>query len=338
MRRSLVKVCKKEILEADFESHSDDDQFLLQALLEGSHPVRPQGYGKNPELQQKTFDESFFRDEFKALSKLHGVAQLSFDQCMSWEWIANQIGITITNDAAEQLWQRVVGRDKTATEEHFLAMTRGLQAECGTATMIQSFMRGCAGRIKAHSEALEANENAQKNRCSAAMKLAPYNPTPTCAVQQALDALSVGHSDVLYDLGCGDGRLLIAAAQRGAKAVGIEYDARFVEKADHAIRDLKLSDLAIVNCSDAFATDLLPASKIFVYLVPDGLRKLEPSLRAALERGTPIASYMFSIPGWSPNEVLTAETRSAECKVWIYKTASCIEKSTWGRRCWSFLV
>lgn len=324
VHRSLVKMCKAEGL----SQGENDDTVLLRALLEAhGKGSNPGGYSKKgSDVPGSSLDEAFLEGEFKALCTLHGASELSFDQCMSWDWIAHQVGVTITKDATGQIWRRVVGTREAACETDFVALARALQAESETATTIQSFMRGCAGRVKAHSQAREAAETAQKSRCSAEMKLAPYNPTPSCAVRQALDALSVGPEDVLYDLGCGDGRLLIAAAQRGAKAVGVEYDARFVEKADGAIRQLELSNFATVMCGDAFATDLVPASKIFVYLVPDGLRKLEPSLNAALKLGTPIASYMFSIPGWSPDEVLTAETRSSECKVWIYKTASCLAK------------
>ena len=150
------------------------------------------------------------------------------------------------------------------------------------------------------------------------------SPSVQGAIHQALEALHVGHNDLLYDLGCGDGRLLLAAAQRGAKALGVEYDTRFVEKALAKIEEFGVSHLAKVICGDAFETDLTPASKIFVYLVPDGLRKIEPSLCAAMKRGTPIASYMFSIPGWSADDVLTAETRAAECKVWIYQSPKCL--------------
>ena len=310
-----MKICKAEGVLTEGES---DDRLLLRALVDGNSGG---GYAKKVVVQRNDLDEAFLHDEFQSLCKLHGATELSFDQCMSWDWIANQIDVSITADATRQLWQRVVGRPAVG-EAEFQQLVRALQGESNTATTIQSFLRGCAGRVKAASVSLEATESAQKSRCAAVMKLAPYNPTPSCAVQQALEALLVGPSDVLYDLGCGDGQVLIAAARRGAKAVGIEYDARFVEKADLAIRDFGLQDLATVTCSDAFATDLVPASKIFVYLVPDGLRQLEPSLKKALQRGTPIASYMFSIPGWSPDEVLTSETRSSECKVWIYKASS----------------
>ena len=318
----LVPKCLKKLCEKEGLPVEQDTESLLQALLDlpslGGGSAKPQG---------KAVDsgEDFLRQQFRKLCISLDIAseplQLSLCQWLSWDWLAARTGPSgiITSDASSELWRRVVGCCDYAGEEEFVALGRALQEECGFATTIQSFLRGCSDRQKAHSEA-----QAQQTSDRCGIKLAPYNPTPDCAICQALDAFCVKPDDVLYDLGCGDGRLLIAAAQLGARAVGVEYDPRFAEKAKLAVQDAGLSELATVICGDAFAADLTPASKIFVYLVPDGLRRMQPALTAAIKRGVPIASYTFSMPGWTAHEVLTAETRSTECKVWVYRNDTCL--------------
>merc|ERR1712098_338955 len=70
---------------------------------------------------------------------------------------------------------------------------------------------------------------------------------------------------------------------------------------------------------DAYLVDLMPATKIFVYLVPAGLQRMAPALDKALRRGVPIASYTFSLPGWEPVQTFTPEDRSSDCKVRLYR-------------------
>lgn len=165
VHRSLVKMCKAEGL----SQGENDDTVLLRALLEAhGKGSNPGGYSKKgSDVPGSSLDEAFLEGEFKALCTLHGASELSFDQCMSWDWIAHQVGVTITKDATGEIWRRVVGTREAACETDFVALARALQAESETATTIQSFMRGCAGRVKAHSQARDAAETAQKSRCSA---------------------------------------------------------------------------------------------------------------------------------------------------------------------------
>jgi len=308
----------------------DDDAAVLKALLGAEHSAVPR---LSPKVsQQAEFDESKLKDEFRHLLEVSGShpgsaqgTQLSFQAWLSWKWLKDRIGpagssAIITPEAARDLWIRVLGcsseasAEVSAGEQQFVALANALSLECGRATSIQSLMRGRAGRQQA-----QLSQARQASRClDGVAKLAPFNPTPACAVNQALDALQVGPGDILYDLGCGDGRLLLAAARRGARAVGIEYDERFVERARAAASDAQLSDLVSIICGDACTVDLALATKVFVYLVPEGLQRMEPALAAALRSGKPIASYTFSVPAWEPSEVLTAGTRAPECKVWVY--------------------
>ena len=181
VQRSLLKLCEKEGLLAVKSEKSEKE--LLQALLDLPEKRSSKGgYSERQEVQRTVLDEKFLQEEFRRLSSQEGRKnpRLSREQCLSWDWVAGQVGVTITQDAAEKLWARVVSSD-FVDEAEFVAFARALQEESGVATTIQSFLRGCVGRHKAHSQAEEEDLTAQKTRCAVAMKLAPYNPTPSCA-------------------------------------------------------------------------------------------------------------------------------------------------------------
>ena len=128
-------------------------------------------------------------------------------------------------------------------------------------------------------------------------KLAPFNPTADEAIATALDLAEVASDDVVYDIGCGDGRTLVAAAARAARCVGIEYDPVFSARAEAKAAAAGLSDRITIITGDALVvTDLSEATVVFVYLVPDGLRKMLPLLTEALDRGVRIVSNIFSLP------------------------------------------
>eukprot|EP00931_Biecheleriopsis_adriatica_P023056 TRINITY_DN14655_c0_g1_i2.p1 TRINITY_DN14655_c0_g1~~TRINITY_DN14655_c0_g1_i2.p1 ORF type:complete len:382 (-),score=67.14 TRINITY_DN14655_c0_g1_i2:208-1353(-) len=330
--KSLRKLCRQRAIPI---AEEQDDVDVLRAVLEAEASVasfsaaRGGGYAGS----RARPDEHWLSDEFKRLCGAHAENQkqaLTFEDWLSWDWLRDRIGppgskAMITLQGAQDLWTRVVtnsigteadtGR-ALAREQNFLDLAEALHTECGVATVLQSALRGRAVRQqKPQLQALQAS-----SRLEGVVTLAPFNPTPVCAIAQALDALQVGPGDTLYDLGCGDGRLLLAAARRGAVAVGVEYDQVLAEKARVSISEACMSESASVICGDACATDLSPATKIFVYLVPDGLRRMQAALAAALRSGTQIASYTFSLPGWEPSQELSAETRARECRVFVYSS------------------
>jgi tRNA1(Val) A37 N6-methylase TrmN6 len=108
-------------------------------------------------------------------------------------------------------------------------------------------------------------------------KLAPFNPTPDEVIDTALALLRIKAGDVVYDLGCGDARFLIAAAkQSDVKGLGVEYDKQFVEKAQSRIEESGLEDRITVVHENVLNVDLSPATSIFIYLVPEGMKLIEP--------------------------------------------------------------
>src|SRR6185436_9314718 len=123
-------------------------------------------------------------------------------------------------------------------------------------------------------------------------------------VAKMLDLAKVKKSDLLVDLGSGDGRFLIAAARHyGCKAVGYEIDARLVAQSRQAITNEALQNLATVEHADIFTLDLRAADVITVFLYPDLLERLIPQFDK-LKRGSRIVSHQFEIPGVQPDHEL----------------------------------
>jgi len=120
-----------------------------------------------------------------------------------------------------------------------------------------------------------------REKSGTANVLAPYTPTPDAIVSAALEFAGVGEGDVVYDVGCGDARLLTAAIERGAvKAVGWDIDTKAIEDAQERIDGLKLGDRVSVSCEDVFTApiDWAAASVIVLYLSVQGNLRLRPIL------------------------------------------------------------
>ena len=136
-----------------------------------------------------------------------------------------------------------------------------------------------------------------------APKLAPFNPTHVDVINLAMDLVNLNERDVVYDVGCGDGRFVVEAGKRGARGVGVEYDAELVARAQASIEENNLESTVEILHNDACLVDMSAASVIFVYLVPTGLKQLESKLFAAFNSGCRIVSYVFSVPGLEPVRV-----------------------------------
>lgn len=137
--------------------------------------------------------------------------------------------------------------------------------------------------------------------------LAPFNPTPAAVVERVLDELQVGAADRFVDLGCGDGRVLVAAAGRGvAQCVGVEYDPKLAARAQGRLDQLPPStrEHCSVTCGRAQDASLDDATVAFLYLLPAGLKELQERLDAFLDRGGRIASHTFSLSWREPSTVL----------------------------------
>jgi protein-L-isoaspartate O-methyltransferase len=132
----------------------------------------------------------------------------------------------------------------------------------------------------------------------------PYVPTPQPVVARMLDLAEVQVGDVLFDLGSGDGRLVVEAARRGARAIGIERDAELVRRAQAAAAAAGVSDRAEFRQGDLFEADLRAASVVTLYLLPQLLERLAPKLLAELRPGARVVSHDFPLAAWPAVRVL----------------------------------
>lgn len=133
----------------------------------------------------------------------------------------------------------------------------------------------------------------------------PYVPTPGDVVKRMLELAGVRANDIVYDLGSGDGRLVIEAARRhGARGVGVEREARLVEVARAAAAAAQVADRVSFQQGDLFETDLRGATVVTLYLLPRLLELLLPKLRAELAPGTRVVSHDYPFEGWRADRVV----------------------------------
>lgn len=158
------------------------------------------------------------------------------------------------------------------------------------------------------------------------MKLAPFNPTHADGVVVALEMLKLNVNDVLIDIGCGDGRLVIEAARiHGLRAVGIEYDESLCDRANLGIIEAGVVDRVSILHLDATVADISDATAIFIYLVPEGIKAMLPKLLEALANGTRIVSYVFSLPNVTPKDVVIFKSST---KFYLYEGIASVAMST----------
>jgi SAM-dependent methyltransferase len=143
----------------------------------------------------------------------------------------------------------------------------------------------------------------------------PYVPTPRRVVAAMLDLAEVGPEDYLIDLGSGDGRIAVMAAQRGARALGVDIDPDRVAEAALAAQTAGVSDRARFRRQDLFDTPLREASVVTMYLLPEVNLRLRPRLLTELRPGTRIVSHNFTLGDWRPDA--TREIDASRVYFWI---------------------
>lgn len=130
--------------------------------------------------------------------------------------------------------------------------------------------------------------------------VAPYVASPFSVVRKMLECADVKPGETVYDLGCGDGRIVIIAAQEfGAMGVGIDLNSRLVKEARGKIEDLGIVERVKIINGDLFEVDLNPADVITMYLTTGANEKIRPKLERELRSGTRIVTHDFSIPKWN---------------------------------------
>ncbi|ALF55111.1 RNA methyltransferase [Nostoc piscinale CENA21] len=138
----------------------------------------------------------------------------------------------------------------------------------------------------------------------------PYVPTPQPVVDAMLQVAKVGKNDVLYDLGSGDGRIVVTAAQKyGTRGVGIDISPERIQEANANAQKAGVTDRVEFRQQDLFKTDLSQATVITLYLLPEVNLRLRPEL-LKLKPGTRIVSHAFDMGDWKPQQTLQVDGKT----------------------------
>jgi precorrin-6B methylase 2 len=185
--------------------------------------------------------------------------------------------------------------------------------EAASLNLVHTFLTLCAvsavaGAARARSKATRTLEPTEGQRG----KDAPWVPTPPALVEAMLDLAGVTSDDYVVDPGCGDGRIVIAAAKRGARALGIEYDGGLIAVCRESALRAGVEDRAAFVQGDLYAAQLREATVLTLFLLPENLRALEPVL-SKLKPGTRVVTNRFAIEGWTPKELRRLGGHSQSC-------------------------
>lgn len=143
-------------------------------------------------------------------------------------------------------------------------------------------------------------------------KLAPYYPTPDVIVDKMLQLAEVKPGEKVYDLGSGDGRIVIAAAKKfKANAVGVEFDQSLCKQSTERIAKLGLSKTARIIEGDLLLQKYSDADVLTVYLLPMSNDKVTPILEKQLKKGTRIVAHDFEFSAWKPEKVVDIDDDGA---------------------------
>lgn len=165
---------------------------------------------------------------------------------------------------------------------------------------------GVLASADARQSAGAGQGQAQAPQVSGAQSLAPYVPTPQDVVERMLALAGVTGQDVVYDLGCGDGRMVITAAKKyGARGVGVDIDPERIAESEANAKQAGVEKLVTFRLQDATTVDVSPATVVTLYLLSSSNLKLRPTLTKQLRPGARIVSHAFSMGDWLPEKVDT---------------------------------
>ncbi|MBE3129487.1 MAG: methyltransferase domain-containing protein [Acidobacteria bacterium] len=139
-----------------------------------------------------------------------------------------------------------------------------------------------------------------------AVDLAPWVPTPQPVIDRMLELASLSDKDVLYDIGCGDGRIVITAARRyGVRGVGIDIDKAMIDESERDAESAGVERQVKFICMDATKADISEATVVSLYLLPESNALIRPLLEAQLRPKSRVVCHNYTIPGWEEKQVLT---------------------------------
>jgi SAM-dependent methyltransferase len=144
-------------------------------------------------------------------------------------------------------------------------------------------------------------------------------PSPPEVIAVMLQLANVGPRDLVYDLGCGEGEILIEAARRyGARGVGVDLDPERIKNARLNAAKAGVADKITFIQQDLFKTDVRPATVVTLYLLPELNERLRPTLLRDLRPGTPIVSHDFAMGDWKPEKMVEVEIKRTH-RVYLWR-------------------
>ena len=162
------------------------------------------------------------------------------------------------------------------------------------------------GIISNEARVAQAQESGLESK-----KIVPFVPTPQDIVERMLELAQVKKGDVVYDLGSGDGRIVITAAKKyGVKAVGFEIDPDLLKQSRESIKREGLGHLAEIREQDILTVNLGPASVVTMYLLPEVNLMLRPNVWRQLRPGSRVVSHDFDMGEWKPLKTESIKDKS----------------------------
>jgi SAM-dependent methyltransferase len=147
-----------------------------------------------------------------------------------------------------------------------------------------------------------------------------FVPTPADAITAMLKLADLSPADVVYDLGCGDGRLLIqAAADYGVSGVGVDVDKALLEQGRSGAEQAGVGDRLSFRQGNLFEADLHGATVVFIYLLPHLNLRLRSHLQTQLRPGSRVVSHMFDMGDWVPDTVLRLEPSEEDSVLYLWR-------------------
>lgn len=146
----------------------------------------------------------------------------------------------------------------------------------------------------------------------------PYVPTPQNVVNEMLTLANVKKNDVVYDLGCGDGRLVITAVNKfgASRGFGVDIDPQRISESNANAKAAGVTDRVAFAVQDLFQTDLKDATVVTLYLLPEVNLRLRPKLLSELRPGTRVVSHSFDMGDWKPQRAITVQPGGQRLYLW----------------------
>jgi cyclopropane fatty-acyl-phospholipid synthase-like methyltransferase len=150
--------------------------------------------------------------------------------------------------------------------------------------------------------------------------LAPYVPSPQVVVDKMLEAADLKAGETVYDLGCGDGRIVITAAEKfKAKGVGVELSPKLVREAKDQVEQRGLQDRITIIHGNLLDVDVTPADVVTLYLLTTSNERLKPVFEKCLRRGARVVSHDFVMRGWKPARVEKVHANNRTHTIYVYE-------------------